>query len=201
MQGANTTAINFTTNPAVTPVVDWTNTNGLIGVGASGTGNIASFVGINGSGITVGGNFSATATLNGCTSAPQTFTITVNPMPVLSPIGSQTVCAGAPTTALNFIYVPAGSTVNWTNTNGTIGVGAIGSGNIPGFNGINAGATSVAGNFSATATLNGCTSTPQTFTITVDPSPTLIAIPSETVLVPVQLLQLLPLLPLRLPQQ
>ncbi|MDP2386188.1 MAG: PKD domain-containing protein [Bacteroidota bacterium] len=179
--GDNTTAINFTTNPATTPVVSWTNTNGLIGVGSSGSGNIASFAGVNGSAITVTGDFSATATLNGCTSLPQTFTITVNPMPVLNPIGSQTVCAGAVTNALNFTYVPAGSTVNWTNSDATIGVGAIGSGNIPSFNGINAGLVSVTGNFSATATLNGCTSTPETFLITVDPSPTLAVVPSETV--------------------
>lgn len=138
-------------------------------------GNIASFTGTNTGLVPSLGNFSATATLNGCTSAPQTFTITVNPMPTLVAIPSQSVCAGNNTAAINFVQSPAASTVNWTNSDGTIGVGVLGSGNIASFTGINGSTAAVTGNFSATATLNNCTSSPQTFSITINPLPVPVA--------------------------
>ncbi|MFL5754564.1 MAG: PKD-like domain-containing protein [Bacteroidia bacterium] len=175
----NTTAINFVTNPAST--VNWTNSDNTIGVGASGVGNIAAFTGTNSGAAGVTANFSATPVVNGCTGAPQTFSITVNPMPVLSPVPGETLCAGNPTTAITYTVNPAASAVNWTNSNGSIGVGTSGLGNIPSFTGTNITAASASGNFVATPSLNGCTGATQTFTITVNPSPVLTAIPSQTV--------------------
>jgi adenosylcobinamide amidohydrolase len=60
----------------------------------------------------------------------KTFTITINPLPVLTAVTSQTVCPGTNTDAINFVSTPAGATVTWTNSNTTIGIGANGNGNI-----------------------------------------------------------------------
>jgi len=177
---ANTTAITYTVAPA-TSTIDWTNSNTAIGLGASGTGDIASFTGTNAGSTAISGNFVATPTFNGCVGTPRNFTVTINPIPSIPAVTSQTVCATANTTAINFNPTPAATTVNWTNSNGTIGVGATGAGNIAAFAGINAGSTSVSGNFIATPTLSGCTGTAQNFTITVNPTPTLAAITSQTI--------------------
>jgi gliding motility-associated-like protein len=177
---ANTTAITYAVAPAAS-TIDWTNSNTAIGLGASGTGDIASFTGTNAGSTVISGNFVATPTFNGCPGTPRTFTITINPIPSIPAVTSQTVCATANTTAINFNPTPAGATVNWTNSNGTIGVGVTGTGNIAAFAGINAGSTAVQGNFVATPTLSGCTGTAQNFTITVNPTPTLAAITSQTV--------------------
>lgn len=177
---ANTTAITYTVAP-VASTIDWTNSNTAIGLGASGTGDIASFTGTNAGSTVISGNFVATPTFNGCIGTPRNFTVTINPIPSIPAITSQTVCATANTTAINFNPTPATATINWTNSNGTIGVGTTGAGNIAAFAGVNAGSTAVTGNFAATPTLNGCTGTAQNFTITVNPTPTLTAITSQTV--------------------
>lgn len=177
---ANTTAINFSSTPAGA-TINWINSNSAIGIGTTGTGNIAAFAGTNTGSTQISGNFAATPTLNNCTGTAQNFTISVNPTPTLAAITSQTVCANANTTAINFNPTPATATVNWTNSNGTIGIGTTGTGNIAAFTGANTGSTAAIGNFAATPTENGCTGTAQNFTITVNPIPVLTAIASQTV--------------------
>ncbi|MBK7131182.1 MAG: hypothetical protein IPH66_17750 [Crocinitomicaceae bacterium] len=84
----------------------------------------------------------------------------------------QTLCASTATTAVTFTGT-AGATFNWTNNTPSIGLAASGSGNIASFTAINAGTTPVTATITVTPTLAGCTGTAQTFTITVNPIPTL----------------------------
>jgi gliding motility-associated-like protein len=70
-----TTAVNFTgTLPGT--IYDWTNNNTIIGLAASGTGNIPSFTALN-AGMTVTATITVTPTLTACVGTPQSFTITV----------------------------------------------------------------------------------------------------------------------------
>lgn len=176
---ASTAAINYSSTPSGA-TVNWTNSNGTIGVGTSGVGDILSFTALNSGNAAVSGSFSATPSLAGCTGPPVTFTITVNPVPALTAVPSQTVCAGASTAAITFTTTPT-ATVNWTNSNNTIGVGSSGAGNIGAFTGTNSATTPAVGSFSATPTLNGCTGAVQTFSITVNPMPSIAAVTSQTV--------------------
>ncbi|MBK7127760.1 MAG: PKD domain-containing protein [Crocinitomicaceae bacterium] len=166
-----TTAVNFTGAIAGT-TYNWTNSNTTIGLAASGSGNIASFTAINAGTTPVTATITVTPTLGGCTGTAQTFTITVNPIPTVTDPANQTLCANTATTAVNFTGAIAGTTYNWTNSNTTIGLAASGSGNIASFTAINAGTTPVTATITVTPTLAGCTGTAQTFTITVNPTPT-----------------------------
>ncbi|WP_187661334.1 hypothetical protein, partial [Flavobacterium buctense] len=62
----------------------WTNSNTSIGLAASGTGNIPTFIAFN-NGTSVTATINITATLNNCTTSGS-YTITVNPLPVPNPI-------------------------------------------------------------------------------------------------------------------
>jgi gliding motility-associated-like protein len=70
-----------------------------------------------------------------------------------------------------FGFVDQNTTYSWTNDNTSIGLAASGTGNLPAFNAINNGTTPVTANITVTPTsASGCAGTPQTFTITVNPS-------------------------------
>jgi uncharacterized repeat protein (TIGR03803 family) len=75
-----TTTVTFTGNDWST-VYNWTNTNTTTGLAASGTGNITSFTGLNAGATPIVSTVTVTPVLSGCTGLPQTFTITVNPLP------------------------------------------------------------------------------------------------------------------------
>jgi len=63
----------------------WTNDNPSIGLAASGTGNLPAFTAVNNGTIPVTANITVTpSNASGCTGAPQTFTITVNPSPIIT---------------------------------------------------------------------------------------------------------------------
>ena len=180
--GSSTTAVSFTGAPAGT-VFNWTNNTTSIGLGASGTGNIASFVATNTgtapvtATITVTPSFTNAGTT--CTGTPITFTITVNPIPTVTAVANQTVCSGASTTAITFSGAVTGTVFNWTNNTTSIGLGASGSGNIASFVATNTGTAPVTATVTVTPSFtNGgttCTGTPTTFTITVNPTPTVAA--------------------------
>ncbi|MEK0412630.1 MAG: hypothetical protein RL070_118 [Bacteroidota bacterium] len=71
-----------------------------------------------------------------------------------------------------FGFVDQNTTYNWTNDNPSIGLAASGTGNLPAFTAVNNGTTPVTANITVTPTnTSGCSGTPQTFTITVNPSP------------------------------
>jgi gliding motility-associated-like protein len=171
--GVSTTAVTFTGNSAST-TYNWTNNNTSIGLAASGTGNIAAFTTINTGSTPQVATITVTPTLNGCTGTPQTFTITVNPIPTVLDPTDQTLCANTATTAVTFTGNNASTVYNWTNNTTSIGLAASGTGNIASFTATNTGSTAVTATVTVTPTLNGCTGTPQTFTITVNPVPTVV---------------------------
>lgn len=121
----------------------WTNDNPSIGLSANGTGNIASFTAQNPGTVPVYANITVTPsfTLDGntCTGTPMSFVIRVNPIPVIDPIASQTLCNGAQSAAINITSPVAGATFKWTNLDPSVniglanGVGAV----IPSFTAVN----------------------------------------------------------------
>ncbi len=131
-------------------------------------------------GVTNGVPFQPTATqiytvtgtdANGCTNADQVV-ITVNAIPTIAAINNQTICSATNSSAVTFTGNLPGTTFSWINSNPVIGLAANGNGNIAMFNGVNATGGSVSGTVTVTPSLNGCTGTPTTFTITVLPAPT-----------------------------
>jgi gliding motility-associated-like protein len=179
---ATTTAVTFTGNNTATTTFDWTNNTTSIGLGASGSGTIASFTATNATASPVVANITVTPTLNGCVGTPQNFTITVNPLPTVNAPTPQTVCANVTTTAVTFTgNNTATTTFNWTNNTTSIGLGASGTGTIASFTGTNATASPVVATITVTPTLNSCVGTPQNFTITVNPLPTVNAPTPQTV--------------------
>ncbi|MBK6836236.1 MAG: gliding motility-associated C-terminal domain-containing protein [Bacteroidetes bacterium] len=188
--GANTNAVSFAYSPSSGGSIAWTNTNansGITGVGltsASGSGNIGAFTTpmVTATQTTV---ITATPTIGTCSGTAQSFTITVNPTPVLTDPSNQTVCGGASIAATNFSSTPA-ATVNWVNSNsgsGVNGIGitsAIGSGNIATYTSPLV-TTAQTGTIVATPVLGSCTGSSQTFTITVNPTPVISAVTNTTV--------------------
>jgi gliding motility-associated-like protein len=122
--------VNFATTNINLDSSTWTNTNPVIGLGASGTGNI-SFTTTN----TGTAPLIATITMipksdNGCTIASKVFTFTVNPLPEMNNVINTTLCTGMDQrvsfTGKN-IY-PDSS--RWTNSNPAIGLSDSGIGSI-----------------------------------------------------------------------
>lgn len=78
-----TVPIVFSSTPA-SSLYSWTNSNTAIGLAAGGSGNIPSFTAINSTTTPIIGIISVKAKVNGCISNTITFTITVNPLPVIT---------------------------------------------------------------------------------------------------------------------
>jgi gliding motility-associated-like protein len=170
--GLGTTLVTFSGNSGST-TYNWTNDNTSIGLAASGNTNIASFTAINTGTTNQVATITVTPTLNGCDGTPQTFTITVKPIPTVNDPSNQELCADETTTAVIFSGNIGGATYNWTNDNTSIGLAASGSGDIASFTAINTGSTPVTATITVTPSFNGCDGNPQVFTITVNPLPTL----------------------------
>ena len=83
--GSITTPIIFT-SPVAGTTFSWTNSNTSIGLGASGTGNLPTFTATNTGTIPVMATITVTPYINSVPGTPLTFIITVNPLPVTSPI-------------------------------------------------------------------------------------------------------------------
>ncbi|MDX2359745.1 MAG: gliding motility-associated C-terminal domain-containing protein [Crocinitomicaceae bacterium] len=102
-----------------------------------------------------------------------TATITVNPAPTVDPIADDILCTNDGTAAVNFTSPNAGATFAWTNSNVSIGLGASGNADIASFTGVNAGTTPSIATITVTPTLSGCVGATESFTITVNPLPTI----------------------------
>ncbi|MBK9672471.1 MAG: hypothetical protein IPO70_09515 [Bacteroidetes bacterium] len=73
--------------------------------------------------------------------------------------------------ATNLSSTPIGATLAWTNSNTDIGLGSIGSGNVPAFFTTNSTTSAINGSIDVTLTLNGCAGTAVNYVITVNPTP------------------------------
>lgn len=125
--------------------------------------------------------FYAEATNNGCISAREPVTGTVNQTPTLSTVNNQSICAGDNSIAISFNSSISGSTISWNNSNNAIGLVASGSGNIPSFTTINNTTSNATATILATASVNGCTSPAISIVLTIKPKPTLSGVSSQTI--------------------
>ncbi|HFS67919.1 MAG TPA: T9SS type B sorting domain-containing protein, partial [Flavobacteriia bacterium] len=163
-----TTAVVFSSS-VIGTTFNWTNDTPSIGLAASGTGDIASFIATNTTSTAVTATITVTPTANGCVGTDKTFIITVNPTPVMATVADQAVCNTDATTAVVFSSSVVGTTFNWTNDTPSIGLAAYGTGDIASFTAVNTGTTPVIATITVTPTVNGCVGTDKTFTITVNP--------------------------------
>jgi gliding motility-associated-like protein len=172
--GATSTLVTLTSN-VVGTTFTWTAVASGIGMpppAASGTSTLGGEI-LNLSGVVAGTvTYTIIPSANGCPGLPATYTITVNPTPVVSVPANVTVCANALTTVADgtFTSVPAGATFAWTNDNTNIGIAASGAGQIAPFTATNAGAANISGNICVTPTLGTCVGTPVCYSITVKPA-------------------------------
>jgi hypothetical protein len=120
--------------------------------------------------------------LAGCTGIAQTYTITVNPTPVVAQPTSQTVCAGASFAETNFTSASIGTTYSWTSSNSAVGLAANGNGNIPTFVATNTTIAPISTTVTVTPTYGpSCTGASKTFTLTVNPGPIVSTAQTETI--------------------
>ncbi|MEJ6982378.1 gliding motility-associated C-terminal domain-containing protein, partial [Pedobacter sp. P351] len=153
----------------------WTNDNPSIGLAASGTGNIPSFLATNTTTGALTARITITPASNGCVGLPQTFTITI-PKPIItnSPL-SQEICSGTNSTAVILTSNTFGATFQWSvsNSSGVSGLTTMsGTGTIPAqtlyATGVNTGIVV----YTITATADGCQGPTKDYVINVIPLPT-----------------------------
>jgi len=178
--GATISATSLTSTPSGADLT-WSNSNTLIGLGASGTGNVPSFTSANSSTSQINGTINVTPSLNGCAGSAISYVIRVNPTPSITAPSDQTVCPGASISATSLSSTPTGATLAWTNSNTDIGLGASGGGNVPAFSTTNSTTSLINGSIDVTPTLNGCAGTAVNYVITVNPTPSITAPSNQTV--------------------
>ena len=176
-----TSAISFSNSVAGT-TNNWTNSDASIGLGASGSGNIAAFTATNATASINTATITVTPSANSCTGASQMFTITVNPTPVVSSLSNQSVCNGVTTTSVSLTgSLVSGTTYNWTNSDASIGLAASGSGDIAAFTATNSTSVVHIATITVTPSANSCNGASQFFTITVNPTPVVAAVTDQAV--------------------
>jgi len=167
-QGSKTANITFS-GSIPNAIYTWTNNNTTIGLSAAGTGNIFSFKTVNATTSPITATIHVTPTINGCTGTTKTFTITVNPIPVITLIPNMVLCNGVTSKTVNLTGNVTGMTYSWTNDTPSIGLPDSGTGNIPSFTTINNGIVPVNATITVLPAATGCSGTPRVFTITVYP--------------------------------
>lgn len=181
--GTYTNTLNFS---GTATSYQWSNTQTSIGLAASGTGNIPAFI-ANASGSNVVTNITVIPVyaFNGviCTGNPQTTQITVISTPTMNPLPNQVFCNGAATGTINIMG--NANSFPWTTNNASIGTSSSGTGSIPTFNALNNGVSPVNAVISVTPTntFGGltCTAPVETFTITVNPTPSINSVQDQFV--------------------
>ena len=158
----------------------WTNSNTLNGVQASGTGNVPGYIATVLSNSLETGNITVIPSLNGCAGTPMTFSISLIPTPSALQFDWDW-CHGQTATPITILgnY----TSVQWTNSNTSIGQVASGSGVLPAFTAINTGTSTIISVVTVTPyyTFGGttCTSNAPPFTFeyriypvgTINPNP------------------------------
>jgi gliding motility-associated-like protein len=174
--GAPVAGITFTITPSATP--SWTNNNTAVGISGSGTTNIAGYTAPVVAVQTVA-TMTVNASIGSCNATPRTFNVTINPTPTISSMGNITACGNSPVSVPAFTVTPT-TTATWTNNNTGTGLSLTnGTGNISGFTSANVG-TATTSTISVNASLSGCTAGTQSFTIVVNPAPTISAVSNIT---------------------
>jgi Ig-like domain CHU_C associated/CHU_C Type IX secretion signal domain/PKD-like domain len=157
----------------------WVNNNTASGIPASGTGNISLSAINNTTSTPIVSTITVTPVGAGCPGANQTFTVTVPPLPTMNQPANTTVCAGTNVTAA-FTGAAAGTTFAWVNNNPATGIAASGSGT--NFFSTTNPITSVqVSTVTVTPSLAGCSGLPVSFTVTVQPIPSVSTIANQSV--------------------
>jgi hypothetical protein len=163
----------------------WTNSNTNIGLSlSSGNGNTPVFTAVNPlltpvtATITVTPHFSNNSVT--CDGNAQSFNITVNPTPDVVQPSNQVICAGITTAPVTFSGSVGGTTYSWTNSEPSIGLAPTGNGNIGSFVAVNTGTVQITATITVTPSANGCEGLSQSFTITVNPTPTIVQPPNQS---------------------
>ncbi len=173
--GAVCPAINFNATPTgSSPVISWTADNIATGISsASGTGNIPSFTTTNTGTTSLSSVIQVNVDLNGCPGPVNTFTITVNPSPLITITIDSLYCPGDPVPA-PLINASPNTSLAWVNTNPAIGLGASGTGVPPSFNALpnpNLSGNTVSGIVTVSPTIGSCAGPPVSYPLVVKPTP------------------------------
>ena len=180
------------TSPVTGTTFAWTNDNTAIGLGASGTGNVPAFTATNLSTAPILATITIIPTATGCSGPPVTYTITVDPAATVNAIADQVYCNGdaAPVTVITGPIT--GTTFTWANDNTSIGLAANGSGDVPAFTATNGTNAPILATITITPEYGDCPGIQSSYTITVNPSPTVDPVANqihcEGVTVPVTIL-------------
>src|SRR5690606_29918023 len=174
--GEQIQTITFGNNNVEATTYTWTNTNVNIGLPASGTGNISSFISKNTTGSPLSANITVTPKANGCDGTPQTFTITVNPTATVTPPDNVYACNEEILPILNLLGSNVNGTIyKWSNDRPEIGLPANGTGPLPSFTATNNSTEIIRAKITVTPEANGCEGESVTFEITVFPSIKIVA--------------------------
>lgn len=150
----------------------WTNSNIVIGLPASGSGDTLTFTGTNTTDSVISSTVIVTPTANTCIGTSDTFNIAVMPTPVLSSADTFTLCD-----SVAFAYTPSTTTSGvsfaWSRAavSGIANPAASDTGSILEYL-VNTTTLPVTVVYTYTLTINGCTNQ-QTISITVNPRPLL----------------------------
>jgi len=157
------TTLNLSSSSVANAVYNWTGPNGF---SSSGSNPV-----INNAGILNSGMYSVTSTVSGCTSAPSSTNIIINPLPP-----APTASSNSPLCNGNIISLMAGlinsASYSWTGPNGFSSA----SQNPTLMNAT----TNASGVYAVKATVNGCTGSVGTTTVIVNPIPPTPAIGSNS---------------------
>jgi gliding motility-associated-like protein len=158
--------VNFTGTGTPAPTFSWTNDNTAIGLGASGTGNI-NFTPPSNLPAQEVATITVTPMSAGCSGDPETFTITVNPLPLTNDPPDVVACGGD-FVEIIFTGDDPNATYHWMVNNIPFfppsGVGDI-SGTVPSFIPF-----AISGSVTVHAESNGCVGPDQTFLVNIYPA-------------------------------
>jgi gliding motility-associated-like protein len=182
----NVSIPSFTANPSGS-IIGWTNSQSLFSIGLTGTGSIPSWQApLNNGASALVGNFTVTPSFNNCPGTPGTFSLSVQPAPlVTNTVLSQSICSGQNTVPVAWSSGVTGSTFVWSaqsSSNNVTGFPLNGTGNLPVLSGIsNIGNSVETVTFTVNATANSCPGPSVPYVLTLNPVPTAILSPNQTI--------------------
>lgn len=127
--------------------------------------------------VTTGGKYAVIRTDTfQCERLSDSVTVTLKPVPTVIASTDQIVCNGTATTKVVFTGALTGTTYNWRGTDSTIGLAITGTDSIVSFTATDTFIVARVDTIIVTPTKDGCYGIPDTFTITVYPTPKVIDI-------------------------
>jgi hypothetical protein len=173
--GGQVQTIVFTGPVTNTTFSSWSNSNSLIGLQSSGSGNIPQFNTVNFSTTPIVGSISVTPVASGCIGDLTVVkVITVRPSPTVNQVADISICGGNQVTVPSFNANIANSVFFWQNNNISIGLSAQSQGNISPFFAQNPGNSISSATILVRAAEVGCSQgNAMSFNINIKPLPTI----------------------------